>query len=80
MARAVTPTCRPIGSKVCALSHPSCVTQPWYGVKNFFVEDDSRPWIQVTRPVNPRDALTTALASLDRPPVPRTGPAFTMWP
>ena len=32
-------------------------------------EDDGRPWIRVSQPGNPRDALNTALASLGRPPV-----------
>ena len=31
--------------------------------------DDGRPWIHVSQPGNPRDALTTALVSLGRPPV-----------
>jgi hypothetical protein len=33
-------------------------------------KDDGRPWIRVTRPGNPRDALNTALLSLGRPPLP----------
>jgi hypothetical protein len=31
--------------------------------------DDDRPWIMVTRPGNPRDALSAALVSLGRPPL-----------
>jgi hypothetical protein len=33
-------------------------------------KDDGRPWIQVTQPGDPRDALNTALLSLGRPPLP----------
>jgi hypothetical protein len=33
-------------------------------------KDDGRPWIQVTQPGNPRDALNAALLSLGRPPLP----------
>lgn len=33
-------------------------------------KDDGRPWIQVTQPGNPLDALNTALVSLGRPPLP----------
>jgi ATP-dependent Clp protease ATP-binding subunit ClpA len=32
-------------------------------------KDDGRPWIQVTRPGDPRAALNTALVSLGRPPL-----------
>ena len=31
--------------------------------------DDNRPWIMMTRPGNPRDALNAALVSLGRPPL-----------
>jgi ATP-dependent Clp protease ATP-binding subunit ClpA len=33
-------------------------------------KDDGRPWIRVTQPGNPRDALNAALLSLGRPPLP----------
>ena len=32
-------------------------------------QDDGRPWIYVSQPGNPRDALNTALVSLGRPPL-----------
>jgi ATP-dependent Clp protease ATP-binding subunit ClpA len=32
-------------------------------------QDDGRPWIYVSRPGNPRDALNAALVSLGRPPL-----------
>jgi ATP-dependent Clp protease ATP-binding subunit ClpA len=32
-------------------------------------KDDGRPWIHVSQPGNPRDALNTALVSLGRPPL-----------
>jgi hypothetical protein len=32
--------------------------------------DDGRPWIRVSQPGHPRDALNAALVSLGRPPLP----------